>query len=215
MAHSKSLRATLTVFAWILLSWTAGASFADTGTPTPPTPEPLGETPVYEVVPQLKPPSDQCSDRWSQALEGLPHDEKSWRQQLNHGIYRIGIGETLLARVELLSSASPLECEGSDPDWRKRQTQVLVTYFLTDGGTHEVLYEFLEDDVYYNRSPEIYAAGGIVVLQGVHFDGTDVRIQLELELLRDLYHSVKPAPAEPTPSFLMAGVAAPLPTLPS
>lgn len=204
MAHGKAILTTLTIFSGIALGWTAGAAAAPpTESSEPPAPtvetapptelEPSTE-PVYEVVPQLRPPTDECMDQWSAALGEPSQDELSWREQLNHGIYRVGIGERLLARVELLSSASPASCE-IDPDWKKRQTQMLITYFLDDGSKQEVLYEFLEDDVFYNQSPQIYAAGGILVLHGVVYDGSDVQVTLELDLLRELYEAALPAAA--------------------
>jgi|GEM_PF-4766723 len=225
MAHGKAILGTFVVISWISFAWTGASEHGYAWTSRTETSLPgLGITPpadpglqdeqkenegnseedelVYEVVPQLVPPSDQCSDRWANLLGEPSKAEKSWREQLNHGIYRIGIDETVLARVELLSSASPTACEGT-PDWKKRQTQMLITYYLDDGSTKEVLYEFLEDDIYYDRSPDVYAAGGFLVLHGVNYEGSNVQITLELELLRELYDSASPT-ALPAPAPLRA-----------
>lgn len=175
-----------------------GAEWAASATAT-------GDTaaPIYEIAPQLVPPSDPCYDQWSEVLGEPSREESDWRKQLNHGIYRVAIGDTQLARIELLSSASPALCEG-DPDWKMRQTQVLITYYLTDGDTKDLLYEFVDDDVFYDRAPRIDARGGTVVLQGVQFDGSRIHVTLQLELLRELYEAVVPTRHEPRGGLLTA-----------
>ena len=146
-------------------------------------PEPESSTP------QLSPSFPDCEGTWTEQLDSLEPRQRSWARGVSHRVYDVRVDERVIARLELMSLASPEACNVSE-QWVLRHNTVLVTYFPDDGGAEEVQYDFEPDHDFFAQWLEVEAGRGMVRIVGTNFDGDPLMMELELERLEALYDEV-------------------------